>query len=150
MIYRETLRPPLAYIAVTALLAASFGLIVLRLSVGLAAAIAVVLGGAVVIALLALSPRIVVDDDRLYAGGAQIEGMHLGEITTLDRDQTRAAFGPEADTRAWSLYRSYARAAVRVAIIDPRDPTPYWLICTNNPAGLARSLNELASQRSGS
>lgn len=141
MTYRETLRPPIPFIAILAVLAASFGLIVVPLSVGLSAAIAAVLGGAVALVMIATSPQIEVTGSQLRARTAHIDARFFGEITVLDREQTRAAFGPEADLRAWSLYRSFTKGCVKIEINDPRDPTPYWLVCTNRPAELAAALD---------
>lgn len=144
MTYRETLRPPTIAIVVIALLAASFGLIVVPLSLGLAAAIALVLAGIVVIIALASSPRIECEGTQLRAGPAQIDAQFFGEIYPLDREATRAEFGSDADLRAWSLHRSYARGSVRIEIIDPRDPTPFWIVCTNRPEELAAVLQTAA------
>ena len=81
-----------------------------------------------------------------FAGRAQIDASYLGEVTVLSRDQMRAAFGRDADVRAWSLYRSHARGCVRVQILDPRDPAPYWLVCTNDPESLAHAIASAKDQ----
>ncbi|MDN5559611.1 MAG: DUF3093 domain-containing protein [Ruaniaceae bacterium] len=140
MTYRETLRPPALYIATFCALAASFSLIAVPASRPLAAVIALVLAGAVIITLLATSPRIEVEGSLLRAGRAHIDAAYLGEVTALSKDEMRVAFGRDADARAWSLYRSHARACLRVEIVDPRDPAPYWLICTNDPEALAHAI----------
>lgn len=143
MAYNETLRPPTGYIILFAALAASFGLIALPVNAGISAGLALVLAGAAVIIAVATSPRIAVEAATLRAGSAQIGAEFLGGIIALDKEETRAALS--ADTRAWSLHRSFARGSVRVEIDDPRDPTPYWVVCTNRPEELAEALRAITN-----
>lgn len=90
------------------------------------------------------SSTIRVADGRLHAGRAQIDVGHLGAITPLDAATTRQTAGRDADVRAHLLLRPYLKRSVRVEITDPRDPAPYWLLCTRHPEDLASAL---ASQR---
>jgi Protein of unknown function (DUF3093) len=88
--------------------------------------------------------RIVVGGGSLRAGRAHIEARHLGTATPLDAEQTRRAAGADADARAFLLLRPYLKRAVKVAITDPADPAPYWLLSTRHPEELARALTALA------
>src|SRR5690606_41628631 len=76
----------------------------------------------------------------LHAGWANNRGSHLGEPVFLDVDGLRAAMGPEADARAFVCHRPWVRQGVRVAVVDPRDPAPYWLVASRRPAELAAAL----------
>ena len=104
---------------------------------------------AAILALLALafgaygSARITVAQGRLQAGRARIDVGYLGRAEALDPEAARRAAGVEADARAYLLLRPYLKRAVRVEIVDPADPTPYWLISTRHPDGLAAALNAL-------
>jgi hypothetical protein len=89
--------------------------------------------------------RVEVADGELRAGRAHIAGTHLGAVEALDPEQTRRVAGAEADARAYLVLRPYLRRAVRVAITDPADPTPYWLVCTRHPDELAAALARLAT-----
>lgn len=84
--------------------------------------------------------RIVVADGVLRAGRARIDVGHLGAATPLDPDAARRLAGVEADARAYLLLRPYLKRAVRVEIIDPADPAPYWLISTRRPDELVAAL----------
>jgi hypothetical protein len=86
------------------------------------------------------SARIEVRDGILYAGAARIELIHLGTADALDKDETRRVHGVDANARAFLLTRPYLSRSVRVAIDDPADPTPYWLISTRHPRQLAAAL----------
>ncbi|MEO9323645.1 DUF3093 domain-containing protein [Nocardioides sp. C4-1] len=81
--------------------------------------------------------RVVVADGVLRVGRAQIEARHLGDAEPLDAEQTRRAAGVEADARAFLMLRPYLSRAVKVAVTDPADPAPYWLVSTRHPDELA-------------
>lgn len=108
---------------------------------------------AAILALLALafvaygSARIVIADGRLQAGRARIDAAYLGRAEPLDAEATRRTAGVDADARAYLLLRPYLKRAVRIEIVDPADPTPYWLVSTRHPDGLAAALTELTSRR---
>lgn len=93
------------------------------------------------------SARITVTDDVLHAGPAHIDLSLLGSAEVLDAEQTRNAAGRDADARAYLLLRPYLKQSVRVAINDPRDPTPYWLLASRRPGQLAAVLSDDAVRR---
>ena len=87
------------------------------------------------------SSRIQLRDGTLYVGPAHIELRHVGAVEALDKEGTRRVHGPEADARAFLHTRPYISRAVRIAIEDPADPTPYWLVSTRHPRKLAAALS---------
>ncbi len=91
------------------------------------------------------SARVRVEDGTLYAGRAQVAAHHLGSAVALDAEQTRLLAGRDADARAFLLLRPYLKRAVRVELLDPRDPTPYWLISTRRPVELAAAVHAAAT-----
>ncbi|MFI5734582.1 DUF3093 domain-containing protein [Kribbella sp. NPDC051587] len=92
--------------------------------------------------------RVEVDAERLRAGRAVIERAHLGAAEALTGEAARNAFGRDCDPKAYLLLRSYAPGAVRVAINDPSDPTPYWVLATRHPERLAAALSGHSVTRS--
>lgn len=90
--------------------------------------------------------RVEVADGEFRAGRARIEGRFLGAVEALDAEQTRRTAGPEANARAYLVLRPYLKRAVKVEIVDPADPTPYWLVSSRDPEGLAGALAVLAGQ----
>ena len=90
------------------------------------------------------SARVSVDAGWFRAGRARIEAAHLGAVAALDAEETRRVAGPEADARAYLLLRPYLKRAVRVEIVDPADPAPYWLVCSRHPDELALAVKGLA------
>jgi hypothetical protein len=87
--------------------------------------------------------RVQVSGGVLRAGRARIGGEHLGSSTALDAEATRRVAGPEADARAYLLLRPYLKRAVKVEVLDPADPAPYWLVGTRHPEELAAALGSL-------
>ena len=88
--------------------------------------------------------RIAVDAGTFRAGRAHIAASYVGTATVLDAVETRRTAGVDADARAYLLLRPYLKRAVKVAITDPADPAPYWLVSTRRPDELARALTALA------
>lgn len=82
-----------------------------------------------------------VQDDRLWAAGANIEWQYVAGARSLDEPATRRRRGPESDARAYLVLRPYLLRAVEVTISDASDPTPYWLINSRRPDRLAAAIN---------
>ncbi len=58
----------------------------------------------------------------------------------LDATQTRAELGTRLDARAFLCQRGWIHTAVRVDLVDPLDPTPYWIVSTRHPDDLVAAL----------
>lgn len=86
-------------------------------------------------------PRVDVAGGELTAGRARLPLAAIGEVSALDRAQTRAIGGPRADPAAFSLIRPYLREAVYVEVTNPAVGTPYWVVGTRRPAELAAAIN---------
>lgn len=82
-----------------------------------------------------------VDDEMFHAGRASIPTAYVGVVTALDETGTRLVAGRDADARAYLLIRPYLKRSVKVEIVDPADPTPYWLVSTRRPSLLAAALS---------
>lgn len=145
MPYRERVQPSAPLLALAALAGASFGLILVPLSVPVAAVVSTLLALACVAFALVASPLIEVDVAGFRAGPARIEGEFLGAVETLDKEAIRRAMGVDADARAYLCHRGYAGGAVKVTNDDPRDPAPYWLVSSNRPDSLAQALRTLTA-----
>jgi hypothetical protein len=52
----------------------------------------------------------------------------------------RAARGPELDARAYLCLRGWIAGGVRVPVLDPQDPAPYWLVSSRRPGELAEAV----------
>ena len=143
--YDERLSVPLRWWVQGVMLVASLWLALVVAVPGPAAWICSGIALALLAALLVSfgSARVSVDTEWFRAGRARIEAVHLGAVTALDAEETRRVAGPEADARAYLLLRPYLKRAVRVEILDPADPAPYWLVCSRHPEELAAAIRGL-------
>lgn len=114
-----------AFVPVDAVLASVIG--VLALLGGLAGAVLT-------------TPRVEVDRGTLRAGVAQIPVRLVADPQVVSGAALRAALGPDLDARAYVCLRAWIRAAVRVEVRDPQDPTPYWIVSTRRPDALVAAL----------
>jgi hypothetical protein len=85
--------------------------------------------------------RVEVTGGELRAGKARLPLAATGQVSALDRAQTRAINGPRADPAAFRLMRPYLRQAVYVEVTDPAIGTPYWLVATRHPGELAAAID---------
>lgn len=86
--------------------------------------------------------RITVDAAGLHAGAAVLEWPFAGEVRVHDRGATRARLGAGADHDAWLLVRGFVPGSVEVAVADPADPHPYWLVSSRDPVRLAQAIED--------
>jgi hypothetical protein len=95
-----------------------------------------------VIAVMTLSPVIVVTPSHLRVGPATLPRSVISACVPLDRAAAALARGTQADARTYVMLRSlHAPTAVRVELNDPQDPHPSWLVTTANPEALAKALS---------
>lgn len=120
----------------------------ISIAVGLVVAAVLVVGIGLAVHLGA--PRIVLTDEDLRVGRAYIEREYVGAAEALRGAEARAARGPELDGRAFMNFRVSVPDLCRIQIVDPVDPTPYWLTATRHPDELARAINEGRSLKVGS
>ena len=138
--YRERLWPaPWVFFATALVIPASL-LVFLPISLPTGVVVAVLLYGAIVGVLLVTTPVIEVTDAGVRAGRARIEHRFVGGVQAFEGTDATAQRGVELDARAWLLLRGWITGVVRVGIVDPEDPTPYWLVSSRRPAELARAL----------
>jgi len=139
--YAERLRPPILWWVVVAVLASTFviavavflpGEIVL---VSLAVAVAIVIG-----LMLAFTATVRVTPAGFGVARSRLEWAYVGSVTQLGKDEVRRRLGHDADPRAFVVYRSYADEAVEIAVDDPADPHPYWLVSTHDAGKLATAI----------
>jgi len=88
-----------------------------------------------------LTSKISVSDNELRFDKAHIERKYLGKVTVLDSDAMRLLRTRDADPAAFLAIKFWAARGVKIDVVDPRDPTPYWLITSKRGEDIAASLN---------
>jgi hypothetical protein len=148
--YSERLWPSPPVWLVVLLVAASGGLVVVKVApLLLSALVALACMAVAAWALVRSSARVAVTGTELVAGRARIPLGLLGTIDVLDRAEFTALRGPHADVRAYLCQRSWIPRGVRVTVVDPHDPTPYWLVSSREPTKLAAALNRARGELGG-
>lgn len=142
MRYRERLTPGVGPALALLLLLPAVALVVLPL--GFPAWAPLVAGVAVTAAaeavLFGSSPVVEVGGGALRAGTARIPVELTGRSEVLRGAEARVARGTGLDARAWTLFRGWVDPVLRVEVVDPQDPAPYWLVSTRRPEELAGAL----------
>ncbi|MDD7936840.1 DUF3093 domain-containing protein [Actinomycetospora lutea] len=79
---------------------------------------------------------------ELRAGPAHLPVSQIGRVDVVVGEAKREALGPQLDPEAFVLHRPWVGPAVRIEVIDPDDPTPYWVVSTRRPEELLAALRE--------
>ena len=81
------------------------------------------------------------DGEReLWAGAAHIPTRFVGRTDVVRDEGKRMALGPQLDPAAHVMHRPWVGPAVRLEILDPDDPTPYWVVSTRHPDRLLTAI----------
>ena len=147
-VYDERLGVPLRWWALATMFLAS---VLLAFLVALPAGVAYGAVGLMVVLTGALflgygAARITVSDGELRAGTARIPVGFLNDPRALDEQETRRIIGVDANARAFLVLRPYLKRSIQVTVLDPADPTPYWLLSTRHPRQLAAALTEAIAE----
>jgi hypothetical protein len=106
--------------------------------------VGVVIGSVLVLAIWAalffLAPVIKVGKTTLTVGRASIPRSLLGRIDEIAKEQIFQERGPKLDPAAYKVFQGTVKTALKIAIMDANDPTPYWILSTRKPAQLATVL----------
>jgi hypothetical protein len=146
MLFRERLTVPAVWWVLAGLFALSV-LLAVGAYLGPVWGVGTTVATLLVAAALFASAAIVisVDIDQIRIGRASIEHAYIAGSRALDADETRRRAGVDADARAHLVLRPYVKTAVEIALDDPDDPVPYWLVSTRHPRQLAAAMQEAAS-----
>lgn len=140
VLHLERVWPGVGTWAFAPALAVLSGLAAAPLGTVVVVVVVVVVPVVVALALWRNTPTVVVTRTELRAGDARIPRSDLGAASGYDGEDARLQRGPVLDARAHLVMRGWADGVVRVEVVDPLDPTPYWLISTRRPAELAGAL----------
>ena len=78
----------------------------------------------------------------LRAGRDTLPLSEASEIVPLDEKQAALLRGPRADPAAHLFLRPYVKRGVYIAIADPSDGVPYWLVSTRHPDRLVAAMGD--------
>mgnify|MGYP006278403785 CR=1 FL=1 len=100
-------------------------------------------GGALaILAIVASSPIVAVDDEVFRVGRARLPHSAIGRVKALDAAATKELRDGNYDASwYWVIRPVTGPAAVVVEVIDERDPHPAWIVTSRHPARLAAALD---------
>ena len=82
------------------------------------------------------------DGKELRIDRAHIDIKYLGDAKILDSSAMRLLRTRDADPAAYLAIRFWIPTGLKIAVVDPRDPTPYWLITSKRGEEIAALLNK--------
>ncbi|QEE61318.1 DUF3093 domain-containing protein [Salinibacterium sp. dk2585] len=139
--YNERQWPSFALLFALILLLPATLLVFVPIDTRVGIVVAVLLYAAVTAVLVVSSRRITVTDDGLTVGPAHLPRDAIGEVSSFEGEEATAERGVRLDARAWLAIRGGISPVVRIEVLDPADPTPYWLVSTRKPRQLEEALN---------
>mgnify|MGYP000057571175 CR=1 FL=1 len=88
----------------------------------------------------AVAKKIVVTDNSLQIGKADIPLSALGRAEAIATEDQFAERGSQLDARAFLALKGGLPGLVKVQVVDKSDPTPYLLISTRQADDLVKAL----------
>jgi hypothetical protein len=83
---------------------------------------------------------------ELVAGAAHLPVRFIGRVDVVGGAEKQRALGPDLDPTAHVLHRPWIGPAVRLEVLDPDDPTPYWVVSTRHPRRLLAAIRQGAPE----
>ena len=139
-IYRERVLPSFGNVAIPVLLFVSVFTVMLPISMDFAAPVATIFGVGISAVMFISSPVVTVTENELIVKGARIDKRFLGSVSVIPKEDIFESLGRNLNANAWLSIQASVKGLVRVEIVDPEDPSPYWMISTRNPEVLAKAL----------
>lgn len=82
------------------------------------------------------APVVRVDSTHIRAGRARMDIRWVHAMEVFRQTEATRERGVGLDARAWLVIRPWIDPVVKITISDPDDPTPYWLVSSQNPEAL--------------
>ncbi len=141
-IYREKLWPAAWLFISTALVIPASLLVFLpiNIEVGIGAAVVLYLGCLAL--LLASATKVEVTQTHFIAGKARIPVELIGATAGFVGAEATLERGQRLDARAFLVIRGWIDPVIRVELVDPNDPVPYWLVSTRKPQEVSHAIDQ--------
>lgn len=141
-IYRERLWPaPWLFLSTALVIPASLLVFLpINIFVGIGSAIVLYLGCLAL--LLSAATKIEVTHDEVIAGKASLPIGVIGSVYGARGAEATLERGQQLDARSFLVIRGWIDPVVRIELVDPNDPVPYWLISSRNPEAVSAAIVE--------
>lgn len=84
--------------------------------------------------------RVRVADGVLQVADRRMPLGAFGRVDVVAKADKQVALGPQLDPAAYLMHRSWVGPIVRLEMLDPADPAPYWVFSVREPAKLLAAL----------
>lgn len=143
MIFKEVLRPPIWLLAFIYFLLLSLVIAIWAAFDNNVALVAFIVATiAIVYIAIAMRSTITLDSEEFRIDRAHIEIKYLGSATVVDSQTMRLLRTRDADPAAYLAIRFWISKGIKITVVDPRDPTPYWLITSKRGEEIAALLDK--------
>lgn len=95
---------------------------------------------ALIYAAVAMRSSISIDERELRIDRAHIDLKYIGGVDVLNTSQMRLLRTRDADPAAYLAIKFWISTGVQITVLDPRDPTPYWLVTSKRGDEIAALL----------
>jgi hypothetical protein len=143
VIFKEVLRPPIWVLAFIYFLLLSLVIAIWAAFDNNVALVAFIIATiAIIYIAIAMRSTITLDGEELRIDRAHIDIKYLGSITVLDSPAMRLLRTRDADPAAYLAIKFWMPKGIKITVVDPRDPTPYWLITSKRGEEIAALLDK--------
>jgi hypothetical protein len=141
VIFKEVLRPPIWLLAFIYFLLLSL-VIAIWAAFDTSAAVSALIAAtiALIYAAVAMRSSISIDERELRIDRAHIDLKYIGGVDVLNTSQMRLLRTRDADPAAYLAIKFWISTGVQITVLDPRDPTPYWLVTSKRGDEIAALL----------
>jgi hypothetical protein len=142
VIFKEVLRPPIWVLAFIYFLLLSLVIAIWAAFDNNVALVAFIVATiAIIYIAIAMRSTITLDGKELRIDRAHIDIKYLGSATVLDSPTMRLLRTRDADPVAYLAIKFWMPKGIKITVVDPRDPTPYWLITSKRGEEIAALLD---------
>lgn len=138
--FRERLTPSLWIIVSAMIVAPMASLVIMRQNPSMALIVGVVVAVVVIALILTTAKTVEVSGGELRVGKAHIPVELLGTPVATTGSEARIARGQNLQARSFTTIRGGIDGVVTVAVNDPADPTPAWVVSSRTPDRLAAAI----------
>lgn len=109
-------------------------------------AIGVTLGVLVTIAVLVsiffAAPVLEVDTFSFAVSNAEIPLKFISSVEVIEKNDAFDQRGPKLNPSAFVRFQATVPTMLKLNLIDPQDPTPYWLVSTRKPKTFKQFIDD--------
>lgn len=142
LLYKERVLPNFGTFAAVFALLPSLTIVSEPFDIRIGLAIGIVVVITIWTLLIFRAPTIELSNLKLKVGSVGIFRDLIGQAEVISKERIFLERGPNLDPGAHKVFQGSVKTAIKIAILDPEDPTPYWLISTRKPNKLAELLEK--------